>query len=374
MTDKLIESKPSAKKLLNSDHAQESSSKLSGKETRAMVTPYAFSVSDDLLGVPLARPSRRGLAMLIDLVFVSVLSSVSILIFAFFVAVTFFKAGGDVAANGGKSYLRKSLRFVASLLLFVVAYAIADGFQQDDSAQQVVERELQDPRTAIDVFDALFKVSCNDDAACYLLEAENFGSEARRANSEVDLNDWLLALDEPLNEKNWSEQQKQDFIDAFTVGYDSPQFAENERDNKLITDTFEDNQSNQVQQSPALAKEPEVSGLLDKVEIFVEELSLGLGWAALYFSAFTAWSNGQTLGKKICGIEVVNLKGEHLTLWESFGRYGGYAAGLSTGLTGFLQIYWDPNRQAIHDKISETLVIRSNAKKLPFAIHSIKQH
>jgi uncharacterized RDD family membrane protein YckC len=44
-------------------------------------------------------------------------------------------------------------------------------------------------------------------------------------------------------------------------------------------------------------------------------------------------------------------------LWDSFGRYGGYGAGLATGLLGFIQIYWDPNRQAIHDKISATIVI-----------------
>ena len=57
------------------------------------------------------------------------------------------------------------------------------------------------------------------------------------------------------------------------------------------------------------------------------------------------------------GIKIIKLDGKALNLWESFGRYGGYGAGLATGLLGFLQIYWDPNRQAIQDKISETLVI-----------------
>ena len=37
---------------------------------------------------------------------------------------------------------------------------------------------------------------------------------------------------------------------------------------------------------------------------------------------------------------------------------GGYAAGLATGLLGFAQIFWDKNRQAIHDKIAETAVVR----------------
>jgi hypothetical protein len=40
-----------------------------------------------------------------------------------------------------------------------------------------------------------------------------------------------------------------------------------------------------------------------------------------------------------------------------FGRYGGYAAGLATGGTGFLQVLWDPNRQAVEDKLAHTVVV-----------------
>jgi hypothetical protein len=38
-------------------------------------------------------------------------------------------------------------------------------------------------------------------------------------------------------------------------------------------------------------------------------------------------------------------------------RYGGYAAGLATGGLGFMQVLWDPNRQALHDKAAHTAVI-----------------
>jgi hypothetical protein len=47
-----------------------------------------------------------------------------------------------------------------------------------------------------------------------------------------------------------------------------------------------------------------------------------------------------------------------MTLWTGFERFGGYAAGLVTGLLGFAQVYWDRNRQMIHDKIVETVVVR----------------
>lgn len=45
--------------------------------------------------------------------------------------------------------------------------------------------------------------------------------------------------------------------------------------------------------------------------------------------------------------------------WDAFGRFGGYAAGLATGLLGFLQVFWDPNRQALHDRVAGTVVIRT---------------
>jgi len=89
----------------------------------------------------------------------------------------------------------------------------------------------------------------------------------------------------------------------------------------------------------------------------LDDLGLGFGWAALYFSVFTAWFRGQTIGKMLLGLRVMKIDGKPISLWESFGRYGGYSAGIATGLLGFLQILWDPNRQAIHDKISETVVL-----------------
>ncbi len=49
---------------------------------------------------------------------------------------------------------------------------------------------------------------------------------------------------------------------------------------------------------------------------------------------------------------------------DCFGRYGGYGAGFATGLLGFLQVYWDPNRQAIQDKISATVVIKGSINQV----------
>ncbi|MDT0602254.1 RDD family protein [Thalassotalea castellviae] len=96
---------------------------------------------------------------------------------------------------------------------------------------------------------------------------------------------------------------------------------------------------------------------IDWFKGLIKDLGLSFGWAVFYFTVLTAVWNGQTPGKKLLKIRVIQLDGTPLSIWDSFGRYGGYAAGLATGLLGFLQIYWDPNRQAIHDKISATVVI-----------------
>jgi hypothetical protein len=106
------------------------------------------------------------------------------------------------------------------------------------------------------------------------------------------------------------------------------------------------------------------NGFINWCENVMEEW--GLGWVAFYFSIFTAWWKGQTLVKKLLGVKVIELDNCPLNLWESFGCYGGYAAGLATGLMEFLRVFWDPNRQAIYDKIFETLVIDLSKPKFPF--------
>ena len=68
------------------------------------------------------------------------------------------------------------------------------------------------------------------------------------------------------------------------------------------------------------------------------------------------WSH--SAGKWLFGLRVVRLDGEPLTFWDAFGRAGGYAASASTFGRGFLEARWDPNRQALHDKVARTVVLR----------------
>lgn len=96
----------------------------------------------------------------------------------------------------------------------------------------------------------------------------------------------------------------------------------------------------------------------------VNELGFGFGWASIYLTIMTSWWKGQTVGKRIMKIRVLRLDGEPITWWAAFERAGGYAAGFATGLLGFAQVYWDANRQCIHDRISGTVVVRDGAPKV----------
>lgn len=98
-------------------------------------------------------------------------------------------------------------------------------------------------------------------------------------------------------------------------------------------------------------------GWVDRIGRLEDELGWGL-WSGLYFTATLAMWKGRTPGKRLLGIRVLRLNGKPIGWWAAFERFGGYAAGIATGLLGFVQIFWDRNRQATHDKISETVVVR----------------
>lgn len=96
---------------------------------------------------------------------------------------------------------------------------------------------------------------------------------------------------------------------------------------------------------------------LEKLRHWWELVGLNLAWVFVYFVAFPLIWPGQTPGKKLTGLRIVELTGKPLKPMLCVRRYGGYAAGAATGGMGFLQILWDANRQGLHDKAAHTAVI-----------------
>ena len=76
----------------------------------------------------------------------------------------------------------------------------------------------------------------------------------------------------------------------------------------------------------------------------------------VYYTYFHG-NTGQTPGKMMCKIKVVNLKGERLGYPRSFLRWVGYIISSFVFCLGFLWVVWDKNKQGWHDKIAGSYVI-----------------
>ncbi len=80
-------------------------------------------------------------------------------------------------------------------------------------------------------------------------------------------------------------------------------------------------------------------------------------FAAYHIIQWSTW--GQTLGKSLMGIKVVDRNGKKPDLGRSIARMMTYLPNLLFPI-GFLQIPYNPRRQAFHDMIAETYVIPEN--------------
>jgi RDD family len=96
-----------------------------------------------------------------------------------------------------------------------------------------------------------------------------------------------------------------------------------------------------------------------------DEIGLGFGWGIVYFSLLPAYWQGQTVGKRLLRLRIVELSGRRLTPLRGLKRYGGYVAGMATGGLGLAQILWEPNRQALHDKAAHTVVVDTRPQRPP---------
>ena len=99
-------------------------------------------------------------------------------------------------------------------------------------------------------------------------------------------------------------------------------------------------------------------GLIAMILSLADDVGIGFGWAGLYLTFFPTFWRGMTPGKRLLRIRVVRLDGKPIGWWVAFNRFGGYAASIFTGLLGFFEMFWDPNRQALHDRIAATVVVK----------------
>lgn len=321
--------------------------KIHKDEDKNIVTPLAFSISEHLLNKPLASPVRRLIALSIDLLCVAILSSLNPLLLATFIALIFFRANAGLARQGRLKRMRMAMVATATFLLFAIVYSLLStitGVQNDHQ-----DSDFTGKQALLSASMYLALGECKE-LECKRQIATDFGESFAQTNITADKFETLIKKQIRADESIPEFEQEMLVIEATNV-FTRTRYAQL---NQPATPT-----EPRIETDPADDFEvQDPYSVIEWFKGFVGELGLGFGWAALYFSTLPTYFRGATIGKNLIGIYVVRLDGSTPSLWENFGRYGGYGAGLATGLMGFLQIFWDPNRQAIQDKISETLVLR----------------
>lgn len=401
------------------------------RDPRSIVTPDAFEVSSALLGLPLASPGRRAVALVLDGVVIGIVTAITqsfALILGIVAAALFMRAGFQRTAVPG-SVFGRAMRLSVGCLGVVIALATAAVWssfdflvQDDEGPESAVEMRGADAgveigeailtRTGVpDLYEDVETLEEARDVTVDLveeMEGEGFRRDAMRRillrsvpqdatwtdDAEAFVDAVLAELEptpaparaegvaaeiEALSDREalaaYAELLEagaaDDTADARRtalerrlvglVGADS--LASLVRAIEELEEEVDDG-ARELAQARAELADAGSGGLFATLRDLADELGFGFGWAALYMTVFLSWWNGQTVGKRLMRIRVVRLDGEPITWWTAFERAGGYAAGLATGLLGFAQVWWDANRQAIHDRIVGTVVIDDAAEKV----------
>jgi uncharacterized RDD family membrane protein YckC len=92
----------------------------------------------------------------------------------------------------------------------------------------------------------------------------------------------------------------------------------------------------------------------------------GIASIVLYFGLLPFLWRGRTVGKRIFRLRMVSISHDRLTLWQCVERALGYAFSSLEGGFGFFQYFLHPNRQTLHDRIAETIIIKEENQKSKF--------
>jgi len=78
----------------------------------------------------------------------------------------------------------------------------------------------------------------------------------------------------------------------------------------------------------------------------------------LYFSLQEAGVHQATIGKRIMGLRVTDPQGNRVGFGRATGRYFGKILSGLILYIGFMMAGWTPRKQALHDMLADTLVVR----------------
>jgi hypothetical protein len=348
------------------------------RDPRQIITPDAFTVAPELLGIGLARPSRRLIAIAIDGILIAIMANIGgNILLALGFGVMLWRGSAKPAVGASRGLMRNALRIISIIFLVTFAVQASRWAAEKVGANSIakLEKKDKDPEKQCGIagignkdidFRAL-GLSFGDmrmlPAVIELGEAEDSAEAAPMADSIAR---WVGTRPDTMRERIATalvDAMNDEGVAAATrvalapyLPPDTISTAEREK-KKLEADLAVLNCQNNVLREK-LESEQQGFSIKKLFKGLSDVLGFGLGWSALYFTAMLVLMHGQTPGKKLLGIRVIRLDGKPITGWIAFERFGGYAASAATGLLGFAQILWDRNRQALHDKATETVVIR----------------
>ncbi len=359
------------------------------KDPREIITQDAFEVAPELLGTPLARPWRRGLAMAVDLLLIVILGSAGWFFLGLALAVLSFRAAFRKSTMG---LLGRGARLAAfgslgtAILIATVGSFWANRLSDAESPIHVSASDIVSGLSLGEVGGTVADV-----LALSRAESEAEAREAatglaerlqRQGMEPAEIREALERIAAE-SEAPWAEAVIASIVDTMgvavpTMNTDSLALAyaaalqagdtvQTSRLGAALSEALAADRLNRQErriarlQSANERLEQELKGERDRGLVrllfkVADEIGLGIGWAGLYFTLFLAFWKGRTPGKRLMGLRVVRLDGKPIGLWVAFNRFGGYAASIFTGLLGFFEMFWDPNRQALHDRIAATVV------------------
>jgi len=374
------------------------------QDPRRTITPDAFTVAPGLLGIPLAAPWRRLVAILVDLVLIGLLANARAVFFALAAGAFFFwialkgrkNSTASRTSRVGIGCLGSTFLFVAVLVMWGPSLVPDDAvlFETEGPGGTTVPVSIG---ALGDMVSLLTESDTADAEAVAARLVERYRESGMSRESMLELVDrWEVS--EPDNaelvallrtaigppEEPPDEDDDEASLDERLIGYaaalragDSvridelrppiaaevaaPELEAQDVRIRSLRDDRDDLERRLMETRTELESEQH-KGIRSTITGLLDEFGLGLGWSGLYFTFLTGFFKGRTPGKRLLNLRVVRLDGKPLGYWVSFERFGGYAASLFTGFEGFLRILWDPNRQGLEDKLAETVVVMDTAE------------